>query len=78
MLLLRPEERPSLVSLPRMRTIREYAYLPATVLTLNGLLQPPKPARLLLVANYTTRDPVAEVKRKRDRKQALREAGELP
>lgn len=71
MLLLASEERASLSELPGMRTVREYSYLPATALTLGGLLRLPDPGTLLLVANYPTVDPVAEAKRRRARKQAL-------
>jgi hypothetical protein len=42
------------------------------VLTLGGVLDPPEPTEMTLAANFATDDPVAEVKRKRDRKRALR------
>jgi hypothetical protein len=71
--LLGPGERESLLADEGVRDVALYRYLPATVLTLEGLLARPRPAEMTLAANYATTDPVAEVKRKRDRKRALRE-----
>jgi dolichol-phosphate mannosyltransferase len=71
--LLGPGERESLLGAEGVREVARYRYLPATVLTLEGLLARPGPAEMTLAANYATTDPVAEVKRKRDRKRALRE-----
>jgi 4-amino-4-deoxy-L-arabinose transferase-like glycosyltransferase len=76
LLLLRTHEREALSGVEGLREVGAYPYLPATALTLRGLLGGVRPARLWLMANYTTLDPVAETRRKRDRKRALRdEAG---
>lgn len=72
LLLLRAPERASLAHLEGLREIASYRYVPGTALTLRGLLAGPQASELTLVANYATTDPVAETKRKRDRKRALR------
>jgi 4-amino-4-deoxy-L-arabinose transferase-like glycosyltransferase len=72
LLLLQPEERASLQAVPGYREISEHRYLPATVLTLTGFLARPLPRTMVLAANYATSDPVAETKRKRDLKQAVK------
>jgi 4-amino-4-deoxy-L-arabinose transferase-like glycosyltransferase len=72
LLILEPRELPSLSSVPTLREVARYRYLPATALTLRGLLGAPAPETMVLAANYPTDDPLAEVKRKRDRKRALR------
>jgi hypothetical protein len=72
LLLLTPEERAALASAPGLRDVAEYQYLPATAVTLRGLLSGARSGVLVLTANYTTDDPVAEQKRKRDRRRALR------
>jgi hypothetical protein len=72
LLLLQPGELASLSTVPGLRVVSEHSYLPATALTLRGLLEPPQPMRLVLAANYATDDPIAEIKRKRDRRRALR------
>jgi hypothetical protein len=71
--LLRPDERASLAAVPGFREISHHRYLPATVLTLGGLLGRPDPGVMTLAANYRTDDPAAETKRRQDRKRALRE-----
>jgi hypothetical protein len=76
LLLLDPEERRSLVGAEGVREIARYRYLPATALTLAGVIGRPVPSEMTLAANFATDDPVAETKRKRDRKRALREAAE--
>lgn len=75
MILVSHEERASLLGISGIRDVGEYAYLPATALTLRGLLAPPRADTLFLLANYETADPVAEARRKRQRKKALREGG---
>jgi dolichol-phosphate mannosyltransferase len=70
--LLGPGERESLLGADGVREIARYRYLPATVLTLEGLLARPQPSEMTLAANFATTDPIAEIKRKRDRKRALR------
>jgi 4-amino-4-deoxy-L-arabinose transferase-like glycosyltransferase len=72
LLLLRSPERASLQALEGLREVATYRYLPATALTLRGLSQGVAPQELSLMANFATSDPVAETKRKRDRKRALR------
>jgi 4-amino-4-deoxy-L-arabinose transferase-like glycosyltransferase len=76
LLLLRPSERASLSRIDGLREVATYRYLPATALTLRGLREGAGPQELTLVANFATTDPVAETKRKRDRKRALRAIGE--
>jgi 4-amino-4-deoxy-L-arabinose transferase-like glycosyltransferase len=76
MILASREERASLRSVPFIREVGKYAYLPATALTLRGLLAGPRPDTLTLMANFATSDPVAEAKRKRDRRKALKAAFE--
>jgi len=78
LLLLRQPERASLESIEGLREVATYRYLPAQALTFHGLLAGAGPARLSLMANYATSDPVAEVKRKRDRKRAIRPSGYPP
>ena len=73
LLVLGPEEAQSLALLPQVREIATYRGLPATALTLGGIFTGLQPQPLALVANFDTDDPVAEVKRKKDRKRALRE-----
>ena len=70
------EESASLASIPTIRDVADYAYLPATALTLRGLLAGPRPDTMTLLANYATSDPVAGAKRKRDRRKALKAAFE--
>jgi 4-amino-4-deoxy-L-arabinose transferase-like glycosyltransferase len=70
--LLTPAERASLASVPGLREISAHRYLPATVLTLDGLLEKRPPGVMTLAANYKTDDPVAENKRRQDRKRELR------
>jgi 4-amino-4-deoxy-L-arabinose transferase-like glycosyltransferase len=70
--LLTPAEQASLASVPGFRAISAHRYLPATVLTLDGLLETRPPGLITLAANYRTDDPVAENKRRQDRKHELR------
>jgi 4-amino-4-deoxy-L-arabinose transferase-like glycosyltransferase len=70
------EESASLASIPTIRDVAEYGYLPATALTLRGLLAGPQPDTMTLLANYATSDPVAEAKWKRERRKALKAAFE--
>ena len=58
--------------LDSLREVATYRYLPSAALTLRGLFAGVAPQELSLVANFATADPVAETKRKRDRKRALR------
>jgi 4-amino-4-deoxy-L-arabinose transferase-like glycosyltransferase len=72
LLLLRAEERAALAT-AELREVARYRGLPATALTLGGLVQGVSPQELVLAANFPTDDPVAEQKRKKDRKRALAE-----
>jgi 4-amino-4-deoxy-L-arabinose transferase-like glycosyltransferase len=78
LLLLREPERASLQPVEGLREVGRYRYLPAQALTFGGLLAGARPAELSLMANFSTADPVAETKRKRDRKRALRPEGYPP
>ena len=71
LLVLGPEESQSLA--PQMREIATYRALPATALTFGGLVTGVESQTLTLAANFATDDPVAETKRKKDRKRALRD-----
>jgi len=71
LLVLGPGETQSL--LPQLRPIASYRGLPATALTLAGIFNGPEPQLLTLMANFDTGDPVAEIKRKKDRKRGLRD-----
>jgi 4-amino-4-deoxy-L-arabinose transferase-like glycosyltransferase len=73
LLVLSGEEYLSLSRAPELRPIGEYRGLPATALTLGGLFGGMAPETVVLAANFETDDPVAEVKRKKDRKRLLRE-----
>ena len=75
LLLLREPERASLQAVENLREVGRYRYLPAQALTFGGVLAGARPAELSLVANFATSDPVAEMKRKRDRKRALHPEG---
>jgi 4-amino-4-deoxy-L-arabinose transferase-like glycosyltransferase len=72
MILATEAERVSLARGEGLRLIESYDYVPADALTLRGLTQFPRPLTVTLLANYETDDPVAERKRKRERKKALR------
>jgi 4-amino-4-deoxy-L-arabinose transferase-like glycosyltransferase len=76
LLLLRAPELLSLKAIDGLREVGTYRYVPATALTLRGLRGDLQPRELALVANFATTDPVAEGKRKRERKRALRAEAE--
>jgi 4-amino-4-deoxy-L-arabinose transferase-like glycosyltransferase len=71
LLLVGPDEDRSFRVIPRYRVVATYRYLPADVLTLEGLLLGPEPGRIVLGANFRTTDPVAVRKRKRARRKAI-------
>ena len=73
---LRPEEQASLEAIPGFHEVARYRYLPAATLTLSGLLEPKAAGVMVLGANFATGDPVAEARRKKQRKQELREEDE--
>jgi 4-amino-4-deoxy-L-arabinose transferase-like glycosyltransferase len=71
LLLVGAEQRRSLESVPGIREVRAYRCIPATITVghiLAGLHEEP----FSLLANYRTDDPQAEIKRRQDRKRALR------
>jgi hypothetical protein len=72
LLLVGTPQRDSLRSVPQVREVAQYQALPSTALTLAGAVQGTPPERVVLLANFSTDDPVAETKRKQDRKRALR------
>jgi len=78
LMLLGPEERASFRAIPGYREVSVHRYLPATVLTFDGLvLERPLPGEVVLAANYATADPEAERKRKKEhRRLLLREQAE--
>lgn len=71
LLLLTPQETLSIATAPGVREVARYPLLPATALGLRGMLAGPQPDQVVLLANFETRDPVAEGKRRRERKKAL-------
>jgi 4-amino-4-deoxy-L-arabinose transferase-like glycosyltransferase len=71
LLLVRPEERASFRAIPGFREVGRYRFLPATALTLDGLLQPSAPSEIVLGANYATADPEAERRARRLYKKML-------
>lgn len=75
LLLLGPNERRSLLGSEGVREIDRYPFLPATALSLEGVVTREQPSEMTLAANFGTEDPVAETKRRRDRKRALRDDG---
>jgi 4-amino-4-deoxy-L-arabinose transferase-like glycosyltransferase len=72
LLLVGPEQRRSLELVPGIREVADYRCLPAAALSLGPILAGLEEERFVLLANYPTDDPVAEVKRRQDRKRALR------
>ena len=71
LLLVDPAYDASFRVLPKYRTVASYQYLPATTLTLSGLFAGSEPGELVLCANFRTKDPRAEVKRKREYRKAI-------
>jgi 4-amino-4-deoxy-L-arabinose transferase-like glycosyltransferase len=65
LLLATPAQDASFRASPRYREIARYRYVPARALTLAGLLSLGEPGEIVLGANFPTKDPVAERKRKR-------------
>jgi 4-amino-4-deoxy-L-arabinose transferase-like glycosyltransferase len=76
LLLVTPAQDASFRANPRYREIARYRYLPASALTLGGLLSVGEPGEIVLGANFATEDPVAERTRKREyRKGSTRHGG---
>ena len=76
LLLVRPEQQRSLDAVPGLREVAAYRCVPAAALNLGQILAGLEVEPFVLLANYPTDDPVAETKRKQDRKRALRRAAE--
>jgi 4-amino-4-deoxy-L-arabinose transferase-like glycosyltransferase len=72
LLLVGPEQSRSLESVPGIREVAVYRCLPAAAMSLGPILAGLQEESFVLLANYRTDDPVAEVKRRQDRKRALR------
>lgn len=66
LLLVTPAQDASFRALRTYRHVASYRYLPASTLTLAGLLGATPPRELVLCANFGTSDPQAERKRKRE------------
>ena len=71
LLLVDPAHDASFHVLPKYRQVASYLYLPAKTLTLGGLFARQEPGELVLCANFRTKDPLAEVKRKREYRKAI-------
>jgi 4-amino-4-deoxy-L-arabinose transferase-like glycosyltransferase len=71
LLLATPAQDASFRVLPRYREVARYRYVPARALTLEGLFSVREPGEIVLGANFTTEDPVAERKRKREYRKAI-------
>ena len=74
LLLATPAQDASFRADPRYREIARYRYVPASALTLGGLLSLREPGEIVLGANFATTDPVAERKRKREYRKAIQDA----
>ena len=72
LLLVGPEQRRSLDLVPGIREIAVYRCVPAGAMSLAQILGGLETEPIILLANYHTDDPVAETKRVKDRKRALR------
>jgi len=73
LLLATPAQDASFRASPRYREIARYRYLPASALTLDGLFSIGAPGEVVLGANFPTKDPVAERKRKREYRKGVQE-----
>ncbi len=73
LLLLPNERRGDLMEIPAMRFAGSYDYVPATALTLRGLLAPQGPASFGMIANFPTRDPESLRRNRDDRRRAIKE-----
>ena len=73
LILATPREAESLSRIPGLREVRRYRTVAATALSLRGFLDGPELGSVCLLANFPTSDPVAEAKRKKERRHDLRE-----
>ena len=71
LLLVSEAERRSLGQIEFVREIGDYVYLPPTALSASALWQHPRPARLYLIANFETDEPVAMERWRKERKRDL-------
>jgi 4-amino-4-deoxy-L-arabinose transferase-like glycosyltransferase len=71
LLLATPAQDASFRVDPRYREVARYRYVPANALTLGGLFSVREPGEVVLGANFTTTDPEAERKRKREYRKAI-------
>src|SRR5262249_5366260 len=78
MLLVGTEQARTLEVVPGIREVARYRCVPAAAMTLGQIVSGLEVETFVLLANYRTADPVAEIKRRRDRKHALREAAAVP
>ncbi len=69
--LVSPAQAASLSVLGSYRHVGSYPYLPASTLTLDGLLAVPDQGQVQLVANYPTTDPVADRKKRKEYRRSL-------
>jgi hypothetical protein len=74
LLLATPAQDASFRADRRYREVARYRYLPARALTLEGLFAVRDAGEIVLGANFTTGDPVADRKRKREYRKAIQEA----
>jgi 4-amino-4-deoxy-L-arabinose transferase-like glycosyltransferase len=74
LLLLTPDEHASFQKIPAYRHVASYRYVDARTLTFGGLFSSPEVGEIVLGANFETRDPVAERKRKREYRKAIQKA----
>ena len=71
LLVVSPAQAASLEKVPEWRTVGRYACLPASALTLDGLLARPQACEVVLGANFDTDDPVADRKKRREYRKAI-------
>jgi 4-amino-4-deoxy-L-arabinose transferase-like glycosyltransferase len=71
LLVVTPPQAASLETLPEWRTIGRYPCLPASALTLGGLLSGPRAGEVVLGANFATDDPVADRRKRREYRKAI-------
>jgi len=74
MLLVGGDQAQALEAVPGIREVARYRCVPAAAMTLGQIVSGLETESFVLLANYHTDDPAAEIKRRRDRKHALREA----